>query len=579
MWKKRIVSCLLALVLIGALLPLPLAAAAGTGSYNGVSYSTDYTTWRQGDAAWGPTALGDVHTFAGSGCLISAIAIQMCASGAYDPASLNPGVLRDWFDQMGYISHSQDRDADALLSFGRMTSTSSPRFYFVSQSFFDTTTPLTEVCQKIDALTASGYTVVARVKYSGHFVAVGPTVGGTDARIYDPGVAAKQLLSEYDGTIGGLIWFKANKNGKDTILPKLGVPAAPKVTDLRATYGTGDSIAVQWSASSLATHYNIYVDQKQADGTWKENVQHAFYVSSPYSLKPLAAGSYRIKVQATNANNWTYANADYQYVEVKSGHLTVTYAPAGGTVATTATLVPANSTYALPTPTRSNAFFLGWYTSDGKLVTTGQSVGTKGHTLTARWDTGGKGFAKTATYKGQFKDVRSSDWYYDSIASVYAYGFMNGVESTKFQPKDQVTAAQAITMAARLRKLYAEGSRSFASSTPWYKSYADYALSKGVVSSLPKDMDAPLTRQEFAAILAGALPASALPEVNTVAAGSIPDVYKSDAAIYKLYRAGIFAGNDAAGTFRPNAPISRAEVATVLVRMADPNVRVTFSLK
>ena len=81
-----------------------------------------------------------------------------------------------------------------------------------------------------------------------------------------------------------------------------------------------------------------------------------------------------------------------------------------------------------------------------------------------------------------------------------------------------------------------------------------------------------------AAILANAFPDSALPAVNLVPDGSIPDVYRSDTGIYKLYRAGILAGNDDAGTFRPNAPITRAEVATILVRMADPNVRLLFSL-
>ena len=85
----------LALVLLLGLLPPPLASAAGTSTYNGKSYSTDYTTWRQGNSAWGPTALGDVHTMTQSGCLISSIAILMCSSGAYNPASLNPGSLRD----------------------------------------------------------------------------------------------------------------------------------------------------------------------------------------------------------------------------------------------------------------------------------------------------------------------------------------------------------------------------------------------------------------------------------------------------------------------------------------------------
>lgn len=109
-----------------SLLPAPLAGAAGTSTYNGTEYSTDYTTWRQGDPAWGPTPLGDLHTFGGSGCLISAIAILMCHSKAYDPATLNPGVFRDWLDSKGYISHSSDRSKDALLSFGLITPSSSP---------------------------------------------------------------------------------------------------------------------------------------------------------------------------------------------------------------------------------------------------------------------------------------------------------------------------------------------------------------------------------------------------------------------------------------------------------------------
>ncbi|MFR6379008.1 MAG: hypothetical protein ACLUNZ_03445 [Evtepia sp.] len=85
----RLLSVVLALVLLLGLLPPPLASAAGTSTYNGKSYSTDYTTWRQGNSAWGPTALGDVHTMTQSGCLISSIAILMCSSGAYNPASLN----------------------------------------------------------------------------------------------------------------------------------------------------------------------------------------------------------------------------------------------------------------------------------------------------------------------------------------------------------------------------------------------------------------------------------------------------------------------------------------------------------
>ena len=576
--SQRGLSAILALVMLLTLLPAPLASAAGTAVYNGTEYSTDYTNWRQGDPAWGETPLGDVHTFGGSGCLISSIAILMCHSKAYDPASLNPGLFRDWLDEQGCISHSEDRSKDALLSFGLITRYASPRFYFTEQEFFSTATPFEEVRLRVAELLASGYYVVARVKHSGHFVAVANTVEG-DVRIFDPGYVSKKLLSEYDGTIGGLLCFKANLSGEDTILPDFAAPAAPKLHDLSSTWGTGDSIPVGWNTASLATHYNIYVDQKQANGSWTSNVQHHFYAQSPFKLNPLPAGEYRLKVQSANSKNWTYANSEYAYFTVKSGYLTVFYDANGGASDAQPQLVRKGVRYSLTTPTKSNAAFLGWYTEDGKLVTHSSVIDTdKGHTLTAHWDNSAKGFRKGADYNDVFRDVSLIDWYYDSVASVYSYGLMNGVEKDKFEPTGQITAAQTITLAARMRKTYLTGNGTFSSTNPWHKAYSDYALKEGILSKLPEDMDTALTRQEFAAILANALPASALPAVNTVDYGTIPDVYRSDSAIYKLYRAGIFAGNDDAGTFRPNAPISRAEAATVLTRIADPNMRVLFEL-
>lgn len=578
--QKRALSGVLALVLALSLLPAPLARAAGTATYNGKTYSTDYTTWRQGDSAWGNTALGDLHTMAGSGCLVTSIAILMCHSGAYDPSTFNPGVFRDWLDSKGYISHSSDRSKDALLSFGRITSTSSPRFYFVNQTFFSVSTPLADVVTKINDLLNSGYYVIARVKNSGHFVPIARTVGG-DAQLYDPGAASKKLLSEYNGTIGGLIYFKANLSGKDTILPSSPAkPAAPQVGKLSSVYGDGDLISVSWSPVSLATHYNIYVDRKNSDGSWQENYRYYFYTKSPYSMERLPAGTYRIKVQSTNANNWSYANSAYQTFTVKENHLTITYNANGGSVSPGAELVSKNSTYDLPTPTRKNAAFLGWYTAVGKeLVTNGTKLkSTYGQTLVAKWDTSGHSFVKSKTYQNNFKDVSSRAWYYPYVTAAYSYGLMDGIETNKFKPDKQISAAQTITLAARLRKLYLTGNGTFANSSPWYKAYSDYAISQGIISSLPSDMNAPLTRQEFASILAKALPSSALPSVNDVPDGSIPDVYKSDKGIYQLYRAGVLSGNDDAGTFRPNAPITRAEVASVLVRMADPNTRILFSL-
>ena len=582
MKRTRLIAWSLLLALLLPILAAPSAFAAGTSKYNGKSYSTDYSTWRQADDAWGETPLGDLHTMTRSGCLITSIAALMCHSGAYDPAVLNPGTLRDWLDAKGYISHSEENSRDALLSYGPITSTVSPRFYYVGQTTFPVDTSMEDVCKKIQEYQAKGYYLVARVRNSGHFVAVDKTTGEDDAAIFDPGYAAKKELSFYEGTIGGLLFFKANLSGKDTILPGNAAPPAPKPNDLNDTYGDADKITVTWASVSQATHYNIYVDKKNSDGTWTQDYKYYFYVKSPHSIDALPAGTYRLKLQSANSNTtpWTSANAPYQTFTVKSGQLTLTFDPAGGKVSKTSQMVSSSGKYDLPTPTKSKSAFLGWFTEDGQLATNGASYLSKnGHTLKARWDSGGVGFQKTATYHNNFNDVASNAWYRDSVAGAYSYGLMNGIEAKKFKPSGKITAAQTIVIAARLRKLYLTGSGSFSTTDPWYKAYSDYAVSQKIISSAPKDMNAELTRQEFASILASALPDAALPEVNKVPDGSIPDVYRSDTAIYKLYRAGIFVGNDATGIFRPNADISRAEVAAVVLRMVDPNSRMRITLK
>lgn len=581
MLKRRCVPVFLALTMLFTLLCAPTALAA-TSTYNGRSYDTDYTKWRQGDSAWGSTALGDLHNMRDHGCLVSSVSILMCHSGAYDPALLNPGSFRDFLDTIGGISHSSDRSQDGLMNYGAMTRYTSPRFYYVDQEKFDVSTPISTVVQKLNTRFFQGYFAVARVKNSGHFVAVARTAGN-DAILYDPGANSKKLLSEYNGTIGGLIYFKANLNAKDPIFPNASVsPGKPAVTGLASTYGDGDRVKILWNSTTHTTHYNVYIDRQTVEG-WQQFYRKYDYATSPLQMAALPAGTYRARVQSANANSpggWTYANSDYKTFTIKANSITVNYNPNGGSVSPANQLVSKDSTYDLPTPKRTNAAFLGWYTNNGgELVTnTTKMKTTMDHILVARWDTGGQSILKTLTYQNNFRDISRSSWYYDNVTAVYCYGLMNGSEPGKFMPNARVSAAETITMAARLRKLYTAGSRTFPTTTPWYKAYTDYALSQNIISAVPSDLNGALTRQEFASILAKALPDAALPAVNDVPNGSIPDVYRSDTGIYKLYRAGILSGNDPSGTFLPNAPITRAEVAAVLVRMADPNSRILFSL-
>ena len=90
-------------------------------------------------------------------------------------------------------------------------------------------------------------------------------------------------------------------------------------------------------------------------------------------------------------------------------------------------------------------------------------------------------------------------------------------------------------------------------------------------------MNAKLTRQEFASILANALPDSALLEINNVPDGSIPMCTgRTRASTGSTGRAScpVMTIRD----LPPQLPITRAEVAAILVRMADPNSRILFDL-
>jgi S1-C subfamily serine protease len=176
---------------------------------------------------------------------------------------------------------------------------------------------------------------------------------------------------------------------------------------------------------------------------------------------------------------------------------------------------------------------------------------------------------------GTFSDLSSDAWYYDSVVSAYRMGLINGSDDGRFDPSSNVTIAQALKMADGIHSLYTTATINFKEGTPWYQTYVDYALENRIITAEFDDYNAPATRAEFASIMARALPVEALPEINTVENGAIPDVPYSASyagAVYRLYRAGIITG-DSSGTFHPDSNISRAEAVAIVGRMTTESQR------
>lgn len=183
---------------------------------------------------------------------------------------------------------------------------------------------------------------------------------------------------------------------------------------------------------------------------------------------------------------------------------------------------------------------------------------------------------------GQFTDVPAGSWCAANVQTVYEYGLMGGKSDTAFDPDGSLTVAQAIVIACRLYSGYQGDNAVFETADPWYQSYLDYALEKGIISAGYDSYDTPVSRAAFAVILGGALPDSALKTVSSIEDGAIPDVPTDAAyasAVYRLYRAGVLTGNDAKGTFTPFNKITRGAAAAIVGRMADESQRKSITLK
>ena len=185
-----------------------------------------------------------------------------------------------------------------------------------------------------------------------------------------------------------------------------------------------------------------------------------------------------------------------------------------------------------------------------------------------------------------FTDVKTGDWFYNNVKNAYAMGLIEGKTTTTFNPDDNMTYAEAVTLAARMNQLYYSGKVTLSNSTTgnWYSSYESYAISKGIISSaLGNKANTKITRKDYVDIFYNALPASAYTVRNTVS--KIPDLANNtaNAKVYAFYRAGILTGyantpGKTNGAFGPNDNIKRSEVATILIRMMDSGTRVYFTM-
>ena len=111
-----------------------------------------------------------------------------------------------------------------------------------------------------------------------------------------------------------------------------------------------------------------------------------------------------------------------------------------------------------------------------------------------------------ATIDLPFSDVSDSDWFYDPVVWIYNKGLMTGTSATTFEPNTSTTRAMIVAMLARLEGVESADSAGFTdvSGSDWYATAVNWAASEGIVGGFGDGTfqpNAPITREQMASIL------------------------------------------------------------------------------
>ena len=104
-----------------------------------------------------------------------------------------------------------------------------------------------------------------------------------------------------------------------------------------------------------------------------------------------------------------------------------------------------------------------------------------------------------------FVDVAPNAWYKDAVQYAYDNGLMTGVSATTFAPEQTTTRAMIVSILARLEGVESAEAAGFADvSDEWYATAVNWAASVGVVNGYEDNTfrpNQPITREQLAAIL------------------------------------------------------------------------------
>lgn len=223
-------------------------------------------------------------------------------------------------------------------------------------------------------------------------------------------------------------------------------------------------------------------------------------------------------------------------------------------------------------PIKDGFDFEGWYT-DKELKTKYDFTEkvTKNFTLYAKWTEKDNG-----EWKNPFTDVKENDWFYASVKYAYENDLMKGISNTEFAPDSEVTRAMFVTVIYRMENEPQTGKCAFTDveSDSYYENAVAWANENGIVSGISEECFAPnepITREQMAAIIYRYASFKGY-DITTSSNTSYTDNdnisdYAKDAVIWAAEKSVMTGNTD--GSFAPKANTTRAQVASVFMRMVE----------
>jgi len=179
--------------------------------------------------------------------------------------------------------------------------------------------------------------------------------------------------------------------------------------------------------------------------------------------------------------------------------------------------------------------------------------------------------------QSKFPDVPENAWYREAVERLTDLGIISGREDGKFYPNDTVSIAEFIKMLT-VAKGYTV--RELQEGEYWAQPYIEKAYEKGYVIENKEfyNFDLPITREEIARMIVRCLDEEVkIPENRRDYTDIIEDWYyrtpHMEDYILKAYIAGIVTGHTD-GTFGAKNTATRAEAATMILRLIDKSKRI-----